>query len=293
MPNCYKKLEKIANVPAILNPQLTGNKVTDNLKLKSQAEFLKEYPDKKVPVDPVEWLTTPGGKVIQRWNRSRESTTLAEFQNDFCTVFHAADGWTWFGGSKCPVAYEILDGDKMEGECQALARAFRTLATCGNGMGLTFSTNDVANPVTYKGRNEKGFISNHPADGILNLPPNVFLPGDRMPDHSTKLSPLYCWGNHKVVPYGNKFYDPSYWTTYDHLEDMAVYHIVFDENPGAKDVMLKIATSTGGSMFLIEFSDKRSMYLRPKLAKPPLYMGPYAEEDKAKAALAQVVKQVI
>jgi len=293
MANCYKLLTTILNKDKILNPTLDADKIRAGLQLKARDEFRKQYPDGKVPINPQEWLTTPGGQVIQRWNRNREATSMDAFLAEFCVILHTPGYWTW-NPAKNPDAYSILDGDQKVGECQALARAFRVLATCGNGLGLTFREGEVGEPTRpggwYEGRHAKGFISNHPLAGILNLLPNVYPPGDEFPKPDSTLAQLYFWANHKVVPYGGKFYDPSYHNIYDKLEDMSVYHVCSDSlSKTDANEILKIETSNGMPMWMIEFSVKNSQFLRPDPArKSNLYMGPYREYDHAKAVLARL-----
>jgi len=294
MANCYKLLTTILNKDRILNPPLEADKIRAKLQLKAREDFLKSYPDGKVPVNPEEWLATPGGKVIQRWNRNREATSIDAFLGEFCEIFHTPGYWTW-NPAKNPDAYSILDGDQTVGECQALARAFRTLATCGNGFGLTFKESEVAEPTRagggwYEGRHCMGFVSRHPLAGILNLLPNVYPPGNRLPGTDSRLAELYFWANHKVVPYNGKFYDPSYNKIYDKLEDMSAYQVCEDNNSKTdENVILKIETSNGKPHWMIEFSTKNSQFLRPDpTRKSHLYMGPYHDREEAKVALANL-----
>ena len=84
------------------------------------------------------------------------------------------------------------------------------------------------NGVADDGHNEgEGFISTHP-HAFHNLQPNTFNLNSNALD-------LFRWGDHVVVKYNHRFYDPSYDAFYNNLYDMALYNVakmtIEDVNP--------------------------------------------------------------
>src|SRR5207245_2156626 len=72
-----------------------------------------------------------------------------------------------------------------------------------------------------------GFISQHPADGILGLNSNIDHTGvDLTPLGLVANHVLYNWSNHKVVQCDGWLWDPCYRTRYQNLTDMRQYPIV-------------------------------------------------------------------
>src|SRR5438552_17628128 len=75
MANCYKLLDKIRNRDLILNPRLQeADPFRKRMLVNAKNEFIKEYgPEGNVPIDLEDWLRTPGGMVIELWNRNRQA----------------------------------------------------------------------------------------------------------------------------------------------------------------------------------------------------------------------------
>ncbi len=70
-----------------------------------------------------------------------------------------------------------------------------------------------------------GFISFHPRDGCLNLMPNVYTRTGGVLDETLNGHTFYFWGNHKVIQYKDKFFDPTYGCQYAEAKDMAAMTI--------------------------------------------------------------------
>lgn len=169
----------------------------------------------------------PGKKIMRQV--SVINPTFAELFREFCAYFHQPGHWTWDGGAGTPADDEVLDGDKQRGQCVALARALRMLATMPKPHGLGLSKAVVGDPAVpggglYKGLNNDGFISAHPPAGVLGLLGNVYDTAHANLANCGRA--FYSWDDHKVVPYNGVYYDPSYRTTWLNLPQMATYHSV-------------------------------------------------------------------
>lgn len=176
---------------------------------------------------PSEVTAVPGGIIMQRIVGPAE---LGSLFTSFCQYFGANNRWTWTGGAVTPSGAAILDGAAVTGQCLALARALRLLITMRKPYGLGYSENQVGDPHgpgQYQGRYGQGFISSHGgvhATTVLGLRSNVFDTSHADIQQCNRL-PLYSWGNHKVVPYKGRYYDPSYHKIYRKLSEMASYHV--------------------------------------------------------------------
>ncbi|HTZ89424.1 MAG TPA: hypothetical protein VMA71_03735 [Alloacidobacterium sp.] len=184
---------------------------------------------------PSQLLAVPGGQIM---SRTKDSDVHSLF-NEFCRYFRLGNHWLWTGAAVTPAGAAILDGVAVTGQCLALARAFRCLATTRKPYGLAMPESQVLDPFgpgRYEGRYQHGFISRHQgilpgnvlglASNILQPPLNrdTFQPLTGPPLHS-QLSEYYFWGDHKTVPYEGLYYDPSYGRIWESLEQMAAYHL--------------------------------------------------------------------
>jgi hypothetical protein len=292
MADCYKRLKDMMNRDHVMNAQKWQPHKVEMMR-KVQANFIAKYPAGQVTVDELQWRSTPGGQVMQLWEQ-QNGQDLEDLLRLFCQVFQGPGAWTWSGGNVTPEPEKILDGDADAklGQCEALANAFRLLATCGEratcgeDLGLELSEAEVERPEQYSGENREGFIADHPIDGILNLQPNVYMPCEGLPGPRSPLAPLYRWANHKVVKYRSKWYDPSYAKIWNQIEDMAQYH-VRTKDAVADRCICEEATSNGKSSWLIAFTYEVSLRLGPG-RRANLYMGLYDDEAEANAALKAV-----
>jgi hypothetical protein len=137
---------------------------------------------------------------------------VAEFQNL---------GWTWdpnVGGRSPENGRQLLDRQIAaigRGECGWLAHALNELlaAPAPYGFGVVGAVTQ-----TYDGNGE-GFVSPH-AGVVHNLPANISQ------QNGVTLSQSYKWGDHVVVSYLGRYWDPSYNTSYANLQGMASHLIV-------------------------------------------------------------------
>ena len=230
----------------------------------------------------------PGRSVMKSMVFSPSITALLDA---FCKIFRTNNNWTWTGAAVTPSPGAILDGDAKTGQCVALAIAFKKLAILAFPNGLGLPEGDLGTASPYYGRHGHGFVSVHrDVDGgntVLGLPSNIVsvvadpnlynLPVACQPE-------LYSWDNHKTVPYGGKFYDPSYWNVYNRLEDMVTYHFCAADDNAIKR---NLETREGGTrtcLFLpAETDTKQKLYFRiiedteSKAGRTLTYQGPYAE----------------
>jgi|GEM_PF-3211108 len=181
---------------------------------------------------------TPGGAIMNGYafgGLTRGNVTTLSNR-----LYGQANGhWTWEGGGAgdSPSAgAKFLDGNLQAGECGYLANALSVLLTSDNPYGAE-QDNGLFQVVTYSGKyptrgvgSKNGFISAH-ANTPLNLEPNVY----------TTLGvqvPFYWWGNHKVMSYDGRYFDPTYGTSqggpgyYPDLESMAAAQIFSPVVPG-------------------------------------------------------------
>ncbi|MCU0228829.1 MAG: hypothetical protein MUF01_14440 [Bryobacterales bacterium] len=184
---------------------------------------------------PSEIAAVPGGIVL----RDPKATDFEGLFHAYCRYFRQNNRWRWNGGSMTPSAGDILDGIRAEGQCAALANAFRFLATHPKPYGLGISAAQVgmaagANAGQYDGRHGYGFVARHRDNtggaSVLQLPANVF----QAPAHgsaftvvslATPRTEYYLWANHKTIPYMGRYFDPSYGKIWDSKEQMAHLHI--------------------------------------------------------------------
>lgn len=146
-------------------------------------------------------------------------------------IFHGflkGKGWRWDpggAGASYVAGARLLDGSRTSGECAYPAYALAFLIDAPYPYGFykfkPKNKNDKKKPKndasveTYRGLHNRGFISNH-ANALDGPQPNITQSNGNM------LQGYYFWGNHKVVKYKNKFYDPNYKAIYTSLAGMAV-----------------------------------------------------------------------
>jgi len=165
----------------------------------------------------------PGMKIMNSLPKPVNFQQL--FDSFVAFISQQQNGYKWDGTVRRGEAEPILDGELKQTECGAFAGALVALAQAPPPFGLGLPKSDVTKE-PYYGRDKGGFVSLHPAGGILGLHPNV----NAMGGHALGGEGLYFWDSHKVVKYQNRFYDVMYDTTYPRLEDMALYHVLDNQN---------------------------------------------------------------
>jgi hypothetical protein len=174
----------------------------------------------------------PGVAIIKAFKRIIRSTdTLAMKVEGLWMVFVEKSrdlDWKWYPTTACSVP-DLLDAKKTQAECGTFAAGFLCLATTKAPFGLGIDPGTVTY-VEYQGEKagdaKPGLIAFHPRNGCLGLLPNVYTPVGAVLDENLNGHCFYHWGNHKVVEYGDKVYDPTYGVQYAHKEDMAAMDIV-------------------------------------------------------------------
>jgi hypothetical protein len=131
-------------------------------------------------------------------------------------IRNPSNGLTWNGSARGGSGYVMLDNDLTTGECAMFVTAFSILCWAPPPYGLGLPKGEFELP-SYTGRDKKGFVSRHPAAGIVGLRPNV------------RGQELYVWDNHKVVKYQNRYWDVMYNTSYAAMSEMALHHIMPNE----------------------------------------------------------------
>jgi len=203
------------------------------------------------------WPQTVGGSIMAYCNAHNLDPDNHQDMQDIVHQFNVGANlqWTWNPGKGCRSAgraanlLDELAGGAQNGECGWLAWALYTLliAPPPYGFGKNVDQHKVktysgliggnGNGVADHGGNEgSGFISAH-AHPFHNLPPNTYNRGSNALD-------LYKWGDHVVVKYNQRFYDPSYDAFYNNLYDMALYNVakmtIEDVNPKKKNLGVNI-----------------------------------------------------
>jgi hypothetical protein len=203
------------------------------------------------------WPQTVGGSIMAYCNTHNLDPDIHQDMQDIVHQFSVGANlnWTWNPAKGCRSAgraatlLDELAGGAQNGECGWLAWALYTLlvAPPPYGFGKNVDPHKVK---TYSGRiggnnngvaddrhNEgEGFISTHP-HAFHNLQPNTFNLNSNALD-------LFRWGDHVVVKYNQRFYDPSYDAFYNNLYDMALYNVarmtIEDVNPQNKKLGVKM-----------------------------------------------------
>jgi hypothetical protein len=169
-------------------------------------------------VDIAAWPNSVGGRIMAAVP-GNTATTVAEM-TALVNAFQGL-GWTWnpnIGGRGRGKGRELLDrhiANIGSGECGYLAHALNELlaAPAPYGFGIVGSVT-----ATYDGAaNAHGFLSVHNGN-VHNLPPNTSLP------NGVALQNVRRWGDHVVVSYLGRYWDPSYDTHYPNLHSMATHN---------------------------------------------------------------------
>jgi len=190
------------------------------------------------PTDVNIWPLTVGGSIMDFCNTNNLDPDIHADMQSIVHQFSVGANlhWTWNPAIGCRGAERsctLLDktaGGNYSGECGWLAWALYVLliAPPPYGFGKNVDQHKVKtysgmiggnnNGVANHGGNEgDGFFSAHP-HAFHNLPPNTYNRGSNALD-------LYKWGDHVVVKYNHRFYDPSYDAFYNNLYDMALYNV--------------------------------------------------------------------
>jgi hypothetical protein len=188
------------------------------------------------------WPQTVGGHIMHYCNTNHLDPAINQDMQDIVHQFSVGANlnWTWTPSIGCRSAeraatlLDNLAGGNYAGECGWLGWALYTLliAPPPYGFGKFLVKNQVK---TYSGRiggnlngvadgggqDGQGFFSHH-AQAFHNLPPNAY-------NRVSNALDLFRWGDHVVVKYNNRFWDPSYDAFYNNLYDMALYNIVTSE----------------------------------------------------------------
>jgi hypothetical protein len=196
----------------------------------------------------------PGKKIM-----SGKPSSFKTMFDAFIAFIHAPqNGLTWDGSGGGGGGAGLIDGDRITGECAMFAKSLQVLAYAPSPHGLGLPVADVGY-VSYTGRYQNGFISNHPLGGLVRLRPNV---ADQA---------LYVWSNHKVISYQGTLWDPMYSTTYKTKDDMALYHIVEEIEIEEDKYFSAEATNRVGSepgFAGVWFKRSRGVYSGPSKTMP-------------------------
>ncbi len=195
-------------------------------------EFAEVQPADAIPLDQADLAALPstiGGQVLA-------SRPGANFQALFTNFNLLTNGFNWdpSGKGSFTVAktLETLDGTRTSGECKVLAAALLGLWVFPPPLGLGQSRS-TPKASLYRFENysdDDGFISHHPLLGVRNLSPNILHPHGNRSDRNT-YQPLYQWGDHKVVFYDGKLWDPSYKEVWNHEDEMVAFDFTGQKHP--------------------------------------------------------------
>ena len=206
-------------------------------------------------VDIAAWPNSVGGRIMAAVP-GNTATTLAEMTalvNEFQGL-----GWTWdphIGGRGSASGRALLDrhiANIQSGECGYLAHALNELlaAPAPYGFGIVGSVT-----ATYAGAaNADGFLSVHNGN-VHNLPPNTSL------QNGVALQNVYTWGDHVVVDYLGRFWDPSYNTDYPNLHSMATHEVTAMHSAriqGTADIDVHLECTPIGGGAVVWFRSKKS-----------------------------------
>lgn len=187
-------------------------------------EFAHVQPASAIPVLPGDLQLAPitlGGRVLA-------ANPAHNFQSLFDTFNNMTGTFVWDpsarGSYSVSRALETLDGTRTSGECKILAAALLGLWVFPPPFGLGQSRSSPTASL-YKFENydaNEGFISHHPIQGVRGLRPNIMHPLGNPADLNTR-QPLYQWGDHKVVFYNGRLWDPSYKSVWNHEGEMVAF----------------------------------------------------------------------
>ena len=202
----------------------------------------------------------------------------ANFQALFTNFNLLTNGFTWDpsgrGAYTVPKVLATLDGTRTSGECKILAAALLGLWVFPPPLGLGQSRSSPnASLYTFKNYDDdNGFISHHPPLGVRNLAPNIMHPHGTVADLSTR-QPLYQWGDHKIVFYDGKLWDPSYKAVWAREEEMVAFEFTGLQHPrDANAHQVKVVTPSQAKGWLAN----QLMYLVYDLSVY-VWKGPYRE----------------
>ena len=257
------------------------------------------------PVQELDRIRIPGALIMRKYAllaRGDVMTAQQKFELLYMAVveYSRAADWRWLPKTPCGTT-KLLDGELTAAECMAFAVALSTLAITPSPLGIGLPAGDgVGNTVkdeTYKGVQVRGrsagFVSIHPRDGVLGLVPNVYTKvGINFPGIGVmRGSGFYMWGNHKVVRFQNKLFDPTYGTQYDNIGDMAFLNVVDwevlgGEAPATLDEFENMGGLDGRGRYLLicEAADHTRFYMR--MTPPTLvgaecqYQGPFTQAQR-------------
>lgn len=187
-------------------------------------EFAHVQPTAPIPIDPVDQpaaALTRGGQVLA-------ALPGVSFRNLFNTFNQVTAAFTWDpsarGSYTWQRAMEALDGTRTSGECKILATALLGLwvfpPPFGLGQAAAAPRASLYRFENYDAR--EGFVAHHPVGGVRGLRPNIMHPHGNPTDLATR-QPLYQWGDHKVVFYDGRLWDPSYQCVWQREEDMVAF----------------------------------------------------------------------
>jgi len=260
--------------------------------------------------DIANWPNTVGGSIMDFCNNNHldpdNHTEMQSIVHQFSVGAHLH--WTWNPAVGCRSAERsatLLDkvaGGNYNGECGWLAWALYTLLTAPPpyGFGKAVAQDKVK---TYSGiigannngvadsggREGEGFVSAHP-NFVHNLGPNTY-------NRTSGALDLYKWGDHVVVKYNHRFYDPSYDAFYTNLYDMALYNVVQTEvtaidpknqNAGVNITWRARANGAGNDLWFRQLGQAE----RAQLPLGSMVIGPFAGKPTAGPAPAPVAPQV-
>lgn len=154
-----------------------------------------------------------------------ERDKLTELYTTF-TAEARALGWTWAPGNGS--SYGLIDNQTMSSQCKSIAGGMFYLAVAPPpfGLGMPWDKSWANGVWEYRHKPKNGFVSEHPADGVLNLTSNVYTADHTRASEDIHGKRLFYWDNHWVVRYKELIYDPSYGKEYDEPEDMELLSVV-------------------------------------------------------------------
>ncbi|HWM93289.1 MAG TPA: hypothetical protein VN493_21180 [Thermoanaerobaculia bacterium] len=244
-------------------------------------------------VDVTAWPNTWGGvikraatmKGISVFNTLGMKNLLQEFQQA---------GWTWNPGAagrglmcgKAWLDYQV--GTGHGGECGWIGWALHTLLITPKpyGFGIPAAQCPIReySGEATAGNNGYGFVADHALGGHFNLGANVSTSLN-----PAVLTPFYYWGDHVVVEYLGRFWDPSYNKSYANITDMAAYRCalvpVVDFRIGTGDFAAQMNPRAGGGA--VWYKSRRPT--EAAYHAQCRYIGPYAANPLP--ALVPVVAQ--
>lgn len=219
---------------------------------------------------------TMGGRVLAAYHNANHGA--ANFANLFATFNNFTGNFTWDPSGKgaytTTKAMDTLDGTRLSGECKVLAAALLGLWNFPAPFGLgQAQSNPPASLYLFENYDaQEGFISHHPQLGVRGLPPNIIHPHGNAQDLNMR-QPLYRWGDHKVVFYGGRLWDPSYKCTWAHEDEMVAFQYTGVAHATDRDVsQVRVVTPNVAKGWL----SNQIMYVRFDLRGGGL-KGPYRD----------------